>query len=756
MAIEYFDWGGTGETDLCLFAEQVQRLYNACETSSSCEVLELRIDGERESQSIIVQLGDGTFDVGNPVGIQRKERLALTYVPGAEFCWEVRPLRKDFPVTIHQNHVASGEPRSLCLYLEPWESVERSWTPELFLKRILWWLRSTADDTIHGDDQPIEQLFFTSPYQIVLPEGHFDADSNLSKKLFFHCIDPLGVKQKTLVATYEEQGRDENTPFCISVSLLLEPVENGPVEAYPHTLGELQDMLSARSSDVVSQLREALDDLMPAEGLASQIDEKEYALLLLGIPRSRNGEVEKVDVIGFSVDSSVGDLGLALSVYLAAPGGNRLFRAVNIGGSQPEQSGDWRHLKIMPLEAKCYPDSSQIRRMSGLEPDSEGPKGIIAGVGALGSAVAEIWNKECWGHWVYVDDDVIQPHNVLRHICNRDSVGFPKSYAVDVMTGGVHSIEREGPPRHFVSSILSEGSGVLAAIEESELLIDVTTTLHVPRALSKRDGVPRTVSAFITPSGGSAVMLLEDKERNIRCGSLEAQYYRAILETDWGAEHLEGHGSQLWVGAGCRQVTLALSNELIRLYAAILSRQVRKAAANDSAKIAVWNHQDESGGVSPFEIQVHPSHRVEIGGWEVHWDDGFLRDPIAYRDSALPNETGGILFGIIDQKDRTITLVQACSAPSNSEATPVSFSRAAYESTDLLDECHRRTAGVGTYVGEWHSHPKGCSALPSQDDIGQLVYLSESLQIEGMPALMMIVAENAVGFYLGGERVVHN
>lgn len=153
---------------------------------------------------------------------------------------------------------------------------------------------------------------------------------------------------------------------------------------------------------------------------------------------------------------------------------------------------------------------------------------------------------------------------------------------------------------------------------------------------------------------------------------------------------------------------------------------------------------------------MFPTHSVMIFGWEVSWDDGFLSEAKKYREEALPNETGGLLFGIIDQKDKTITLVKACCAPDNSESTPTSFERGAYETTKILDDCRERTGGAVAYIGEWHSHPQECAALPSQDDIGQLHFLTNALQIEGMPALMLIVSDSSFGLYLGGQGVIQD
>ena len=754
MEIAYYDWGGVNEPDYSQLDAVVQKVHKACLDNSSSEVIELRVDVERQSQSIIADFADGSFDADNRAGIYRVERIALTFCTDLDFCWEVRALRKDFPITSYQNHVFEGEPRSLCLYIEPWEVVERSWTPELFLKRILWWLRATAEGTIHGSDQPIEQLFFSNHINVVLPENHFESKDNAQKKLSFFSIQHEGVNAITLIGEYCNNNSKTNVPFCVSVSALLDPIENGPMEEYPCTLGQLQGILEQRGSDIIDPLKAAIEDLVTEEGIESQQDEKEYVLLLLGIPRARNGVVERVEIQGFILASEVGALGESLSVLFKGPCQKRWYRWHKIGTETADDNESWKSLSISPLNIKCYPSDKEIRRYSGLNPENKGPEGIIAGVGALGGLLAQIWKRECWGKWTYVDDDIVQAHNIARHISSRNTLGYPKSMVVDSIVNNIHQKNEENIPHFFVANIVSDELTLKSAIEKANILIDATTTLHVPRIISREKDFPRTASVFITPSATASVMLLEDEERIVRCNSLEAQYYRAILNSDWGADHLAGHIGRYWTGAGCREVTLAISDELIHLHAATLSRQIRKSTCQPKARICIWEYHDETGGITPREISVFPTQSARINDWEIIWDNGFIEDMKNYRSEALPNETGGILFGIIDQKDVTITLVKACSAPENSESTPSSFSRGAYESSDILGECHKRTAGVVTYVGEWHSHPPNCGALPSHDDVGQLNFLTSSLQIEGMPALIIIIADSSIGFYLEKQGVI--
>ncbi|ABA74773.1 Mov34/MPN/PAD-1 family protein [Pseudomonas fluorescens] len=66
---------------------------------------------------------------------------------------------------------------------------------------------------------------------------------------------------------------------------------------------------------------------------------------------------------------------------------------------------------------------------------------------------------------------------------------------------------------------------------------------------------------------------------------------------------------------------------------------------------------------------------------------------------------------------------------------------------EALDVVHKRTAGVVDYVGEWHSHPDGCSARPSDYDDHLLDTLHRQMIAEGLPALMIIVGQKDLGFF---------
>jgi integrative and conjugative element protein (TIGR02256 family) len=371
-------------------------------------------------------------------------------------------------------------------------------------------------------------------------------------------------------------------------------------------------------------------------------------------------------------------------------------------------------------------------------------------VGSLGSAMADIWSREGWGRWTFIDPDDVAPHNLVRHISTSGAVGFPKAQCVRAHVA--HSL---GHDRKDASAICSRAndmthSDVVAALENAALLVDASTTIEVPRDWSERP-LPRSASLFFTHSGMSAVLLIEDHEQQIRLSALEAQYYRAIITEPWGEEHLQ-RPDELRVGAGCRDHSLVLSNELVKLHAAQLARRLRKATDYASAAIQVWTLNDATGGISVASVPVRHTNSIDCVGWSVRWDEGLRHKLGAMRKAGLPSETGGIVVGVIDQKLRTLTMVDASPAPADSHAEATGFIRGTEGSQDYVSRCARLTGGMVDYIGEWHSHPAGHSASPSTTDVVLLATLAERLEADGVPALMVIVSQSDLSVSLGESR----
>jgi integrative and conjugative element protein (TIGR02256 family) len=222
---------------------------------------------------------------------------------------------------------------------------------------------------------------------------------------------------------------------------------------------------------------------------------------------------------------------------------------------------------------------------------------------------------------------------------------------------------------------------------------------------------------------------------------LEAQYYRAVIRSDWGATHLDGNLGQLWSGGGCRDISLVMPYSRIVGHAATLAEQVRAHSNRTEATITVWQCAPDTGAVVVHRVPVQNERCVLRDEYELYIDEGVIANMMAVRAEQLPNETGGILLGYFDFNRNIVVVVDALRAPTDSVSTPVEFTRGSAGVREAVAEAGRRTAEVVGYIGEWHSHPKGCAADPSQDDMEQVVQLALGMSEEGSPVVTMIVGE---------------
>ncbi len=688
------------------------------------------------TEYIVIDAGDGSVDAGNPGGIRRQERLAIGINPQYRVPILVHALRKDFPPLSHQHPRAPGHPRTLCLFDHDWSAVQISWTPERFIAKMFWWLRESAQLKLHRDDQPLEQLFYMSPCQLILPANYSDYAAAGGKTLTFLRV---GEGQSLILRAVPFTPSAQSRAIQV-VSIAVPPVDSTTVVELPDTLGALQDQLEVWGSDLSKPLYDSVFEAI-AEGVSPSEGVGEGLLILLWVPRTRQGEPERIDVLGFLMTSSLFELAKAFDMLGPPDADGRCLRIALVGG----QTGtDWRSLEPVPVEVRSALTANMARDLSAVSTENAQFEGVLAGLGALGGALADLWIRQGWGHWTFIDPDRLMPHNLSRHVAFDYGIGQEK---VDVMQGHAARIYPDEPlPGAIAKSILSQDADVLNALGQAQLVVDVTTTLHAPRELARTANAPRTASLFLTPSGLSSVMILEDQARQQRVDGMEGQYYRAILNNEWGREHLANHLGDRWVGGGCRDISVRISDECIHVHAGILSRQLRQSVAKPEARLCVWAYDEQSGAIASHEVSLSEVFTTTSNGWTIKYDAALVDKLKQARLAALPNEIGGSIIGITDLKARTLVIVDVLPTPPDSQSSPSHFIRGEKGQQEALEEVHGRTARVVDYLGEWHSHPDGVPARPSQNDESLLNTVHRKMSVEGLPALMVIVASNEVSF----------
>lgn len=746
---QYFSVGSldTAPNADCFVSNRAKSTLAFISLRKEFEVNELRqweINSVGRCDVIVVECVNDQVPNRNVVGIKVRERLALVFPHNDDSPPQVRALRKDFPTVAHLNHVGLNEPNSLCLYVDQWNLVQRTWTPQKHLQRVLWWLSATARGSLHSPDQPVERIYFDASWDLVLPP---DFEAKVLRNDLALVLSPIDRAEdhRTLRAEFKDANEvAKNGIPVVPIVLTLDSIVHGRIEHYPHNLGMLNNQLTAHGDSLLEPLRNAIRTIA---GKGIRDLEKQFCLLILHmkVRRAANLPPENVETRAFPICQSLAALGVATGALCEY---QQQFYAHDLIGdvAQPEQS-KWQDIKLLVLDVKKESTKDFAREASGISKDDATQQRILAGLGALGSSLADIWSREAWGEWTFVDKDYVQPHNIIRHIAKNFHIG---KFKVDAVKHLVEFNYHKGYSSTVAvpDSILnSSNPKIEEPLKNAALLVDATTTIEVPRDLSQRDDVCRSASVFLTPSGDSSVLLLEDLKREFRLDCLEAQYYFAILNNDWGTGHLTNQGGSLIVGSGCRDVSTVLSIESVQLHSAILARQIRLFSKKPEACIRVWNTDRLTGAVSVADTRVNAIKIGYFGGWKIVSHAGIQSKLIKIRQEHLPNETGGVIVGYIDHKIKKIYVVDILPPPPDSQEEPTGFIRGVEGLHRQIEQVKQQTSNMVGYIGEWHSHPPFSSAAPSKDDRILMEYLTTVLSRDGEPAVMIIIgSEEEISF----------
>jgi Prokaryotic E2 family A/Prokaryotic homologs of the JAB domain/ThiF family len=676
----------------------------------------------------------------NSVGILYRERLALEISNDNSLLVKVLALRKTFPALPHQNYTRSGYPKDLCLYFEPADVVNRTWTAPSLLARIVNWIVKSSLGILHTEDQPLENQFFDSPCELVLPwDFQQKVIQGKTGRLTIEDVRNKGGRTETYIVG--ESASSGFKSFQV-VTLVTSKLLSGHINLHPSTLGEMHDFLASKSVDFHKLLRESLIQLVD-HGYTPSEEEITFFLLHIPLCRDLHLEPEKSQTIGLICQKNIGQIGEALGFLnrgVNQNDNNKYFQTRIIGCVPPPVNAElWRELKLSPVSVLFKNGPTQSRLQSGLT--TEGPKGIIIGVGSLGSTILELWVRSGWGRWTIIDCDHLKPHNLSRHVATSEHIGVSKVKAMAAIANSISGDSNPVVPIDIDASQLFMGQ-YEAELNEASIILDFSTSLTFPRASSIKPSIARSLSAFITPNSKFGVILTEDAKRQCSLLTAEAQYYRAMISSDWGENHLIGNNGKFWSGASCRDASLVMPYSRISLFASLISEKIQKIVDNPIGEIVIFEHLELSNEVKTYQYEVRQEISIPRDNFVVAYDEGLVEKLMEMRLENLPNETGGSLLGYHDFNIGRIVIVDALPAPTDSISDSKSFTRGVEGQVELLKDIDNKTAGIVGYIGEWHSHPAGGSSYPSKDDIIQLCALSAKLAEDGLPALQVIVSSD--------------
>ena len=656
--------------------------------------------------------------------IRQTERILITFSLH-DALPKVESLRKDFPRAPHTNLTHSGEPRSLCLYDEPWEDVRITLTAPKLISRIMWWLEGTATGTLHGENQQLEPLLFDPYCDLIIPNDLLSnaGTSDFDPLLCYRTSSNLRLVRSRVSA--EKDDRKADVGRYSAMVITCQPQQHGVIQATPRTLGDLHTLLLPVGVHMMQTLREQLGAWLYTADESSNVEDSGL-VLLVRLPKTRRagGGVEFEELRAFAFNGTIG----AIAAAVAEPPSNAdIDLAEDIGG----------RIKLQPLNPRPGFSRGLAAKANGYRENSS--RVVAVGVGALGSQVVVNLVRGGFGQWTLVDKDLLQPHNMARHALDDRALGGPKALGLASMLN--HMVEdppiAEGVVADILASQAPAGSEVMDW-KSVEAILDMSASTGVARYLRHDVRSPaRRLSLFLNPSGTALTLLAEDRARNIPLDVLEMQHYRALTWHD-SLDGFLASASTMRSGAGCRDVSARIPQDLVSLFSGIGSRAVRLAVETDKAQIATWRVDESTYSVTHTTIEVPHVRRKVKDGWRIFWDDGLENNLRDCRNSKLPKETGGILIGSFDVARRIIYVFDATEAPLDSRECPSSFLRGSEGLQEVVDKIQRATNGMLGYIGEWHSHTSA-NTEPSNRDKDVIDWVKRTLDDEGQVGVVGIV-----------------
>ena len=671
--------------------------------------------------------------------IRPVEPMAVSFIPENKTIPEIVALRPDFPRIAHTNLRFPDFPVSLCVYESNHDEVRQSWSPHDLLLRIATWLSKAAVDGLHAEGQPLEPFLETSLAKIVLPNEVYETNTTVFDYTVYSKEEG---RQQTFFLDKESEARhfrEENKAKMRLLCLTTPTVRHGVINYQPRSLNELHELLSTTEYDLHSFLAGEFRNWQMDAAFSEY--EKEL-MLLVRIPLSRNEEdqIEFVSIAVFYFQGTIYDIGRSLSVWERSGGSVGLI----MNASAPDTSSINAYL-LNPVPRYSKEIARSLNNI--VEPQADA-KFVMVGAGALGSSILSLVARSGFGTWNVIDNDVLLPHNIARHSLHYTHVGWSKADVLcDILSDDLG--DKSINPIH--ANVIHPGDNrekVSSAINGCDVIVDCAASVAVQRYLSD-SADKNTFTTFIAPNTTDLVIFTRAKRSESTTTDLEYQYYRWILSQGEFADHLKNTAGFETVGS-CREASVKIENEIVSALSALSVKCLKTYSKNPKDSISILRI-NEDGSILRFDCPVFPTVRATASGWNVIYDQHVEEKLEQERLGVLPNETGGIIVGSINNHRKTIHVVDVQKAPPDSVPNIHSFVRGKEGNLDLLELVNRTTSNKVGYIGEWHTHGDHPTSDPSGDDIAGLAEMSQKVLRDAMPGFMMIHSKGGTTSLINDE-----
>lgn len=383
-------------------------------------------------------------------------------------------------------------------------------------------------------------------------------------------------------------------------------------------------------------------------------------------------------------------------------------------------------------------------------------RSVVFGCGALGSKVVMHLARSGYSTLTLIDPDHISPHNLVRHALYGEDEGANKAIGLAERINAMYHTKNAVGMHSLKNGVIDNED----FFEIHDWIFDFTASdafFHKLTTLKSIDEA-NVASASISDFGNLGIMYKEGESRNPRLDDLQAYLYSLSLEnikiSDWLQREKNAntnHNVTVRVGIGCNSETTILADDKVSThssyFSSILKREI--TAPLKDGKIYLSRIEDgqeyeintKSISVMPFDI----FRAINNSEWSIRFKGGVIpKIEKEYLESGK-SETGGVFVGLVNYKTSTIHVIDSVSAPIDSKADFINFTRGSKGLPEEIAKYNYHSGGQVGYIGEWHSHPDGPNELSEQDMESVYKHKSEFIKLNPpLPVFLTIITPDGL------------
>lgn len=588
------------------------------------------------------------------------------------------PDRLDFPFDKfpHINYPHGGMPPSLCLSREDTDE----WYSEIsfreYVNTLVDWLDDAANDRLIKLNAKDEYEPFRIPDNIqwvLFRNSDFDnliEGCDHSVSLYF---DTEVLDGKQVGRMHMEDPSYNMDALAVNLSKGCDIVERDWYVDVPTTIGELTNILHNRgyAFDIESLSQKLLEHVNIKRVFIS------FSVLR---PTRLVGKRSRVDTICYTFDAS------------SLTSGNFESKIEHVGLIE----------LVTPRYAAWLSKS----------PESiTGKKILIFGAGAVGSSLSDLLYRSGICKLTLCDNDGFKPHNVCRHIISN---GISFKSKVSLMKEHFAYMLQDCPGIEILDTDVLDVIRT-DAINKYDIIIDASASSRLMYALDEHCKDKTIVRVCMSNKGKVGMLYIH------RSGDalLQEYYYQILRETinkgsgvsneiaSWLKNERNSTYDKVRIGEGCHSNTMQMGyNKVVPhcgLAVSVLKNIESLGKENLYLNFADYDYEG-SLFTERFTVPGFIDIECDAREWKVRIPEDLLSKIVVNTKCFGNKETGGYLMGCINEKRRTIHILDTF-IPEDSKHYPNRLVLGTKGWKEYRSICSIQTADQLRYLGDWHSHP---------------------------------------------------